>query len=346
MKLRPKHFSTSSLKQKIFIWTFRIVIVAAVVFLFWSQNNLVVTQNLVYSDPNIPKSFVGYKIVHISDLSNSTLNIYNIIKNANPDIILITGGYADSNGNTKNSVKTVNRLTNIAPVYYILHGSDDVDPLKESKAVCIIDSNVELSPKEISANDFIKKVYGKEILNKAEKGDEQSKAYIEYITKALEESKDEKINLFGLGLYMEEGEEYKALNKTYELLGNSSAKYSICLLGNVFLIDEICKTDINMMMFGGTYGINRISNDYKKGVYNNQATQLFVSSGIGKAKNVMRIFNFPTVQVITLSDGTVSNKNPLEKVLGIVFKDIGTIYDNDGGFQETQKENIELKKQK
>lgn len=343
MKLKPKHFSTLKLRQKVAIWAARIGIVAVIVWMFWAQTHLVLTQNLIYSDPNIPKSFVGYKIVHISDLSNSNLNIYNQVKKAQPDIILITGGYTDSNGNTNNSIKTVNRLTSIAPVYYIIHGSDDVDPLINSGATCLIDSNVELSPNELSANDFIERVYGKEILNKAAKGDEQSKAYIEYTAKALEESKGEKINLFGLDLYMQDGEGYKALNKTYELLGNSSAKYSICLLGNVYLIDEICKADINMLLFGGTYGTNKISNQYKKGVYNNKATQLFVSSGIGTANNVVRIFNFPTIQVITLSDGTISNKNPLEKLLGIVFKDIGTIYDNDGGFQESRTNASDLK---
>ena len=39
------------------------------------------------------------------------------------------------------------------------------------------------------------------------------------------------------------------------------------------------------------------------------------------------------VRVVTLSDGTIKEKTPLEKFLNLFIKDVGTIYDNDGGFK-------------
>ena len=109
---------------------------------------------------------------------------------------------------------------------------------------------------------------------------------------------------------------------------------SILLNGNINNIDSICETHVDMVLFGSTFGEDALSNGYKKGTYGNNGTQLFVSGGIGEHKKFIRLFNFPEVQIITLSDGTITNKNPLDKIMTKLIPDVGTIFDNDGGFNQ------------
>ena len=47
-----------------------------------------------------------------------------------------------------------------------------------------------------------------------------------------------------------------------------------------------------------------------------------------------RILNFPQIITVTLSDGTINNDNPLEKLLGYFISDVSTRFENDGGFSE------------
>ncbi|MBO5388656.1 MAG: hypothetical protein J6A59_11030, partial [Lachnospiraceae bacterium] len=60
-------------------------------------------------------------------------------------------------------------------------------------------------------------------------------------------------------------------------------------------------------------------------------TTLLVSNGVhGKEPN--------SIHSITLSDGSVSEKNLLEKFLGLFISDVDTIFENDGGFKDYRYE--------
>ena len=334
MRLKTKRQSKhGSIADIIMIWLFRFAIIGIIVWLIWAQNNFVMVDNLLYQDDDVPKQFVGYKIVHISDFMNSNLDIINKVKKLDPDIIVLTGGYSDDNDKYDNVVKQVNKLNQIAPVYYIYNPGDLGNELQQTTATNITDSNVLLSPRYNNVEDFIKNVYGNEILDKANEQDEEAMLYLQYVAEEMVKTENSQINLFGFDLYYEENEQYAARDKAYQFILDSPVKFNMALLSNVYVIDEVCKANINMMMFGGTFGTNKISNEYIKGIYGNNGTQLFVSSGIGKTNSVKRIFNFPTIQCITLSDKTIQPRNPLERFLDYFISDVGTIYDNDGGFE-------------
>lgn len=324
---------TNKVADTILIWSVRVIVILIILGIIWAQNNLLTVSSMTYQDTNIPKTFVGYKIVHISDIKNSGLNVAGAVKKLNPDVILITGGYSDANGNSNNTVKTINKLAQIAPVYYIYNPGDTDGVLSNTSAVNITNTSVQLNCKVTDPRTFIENIYGKDILTKADGGDEESQLYLQYITEQIANLQGSTLNLFGLANYTEENGQYSARDKAYELILNSSSDYEIALLGNINLLNEVCKAEINMLFFGGTFGTNKISNTYTKGMYANNGTQLFVSGGIGKSEGVVRIFNFPEIQCITLSDGTIENKNPLEKLLGFIIKDVGTVFDNDGGFE-------------
>ncbi len=75
---------------------------------------------------NLPESFSGFKIAHISDLhSKPAKGILEIIQNSNPDIIVITGDLLnDDNKSTDEVDALIIELLKIAPVYFISGNHD------------------------------------------------------------------------------------------------------------------------------------------------------------------------------------------------------------------------------
>lgn len=75
---------------------------------------------------NLPESFSGFKIAHISDLhSRPAKGILEIIEDAKPDIIVITGDILnDDEKTTENADSLVLALTQIAAVYFVSGNHD------------------------------------------------------------------------------------------------------------------------------------------------------------------------------------------------------------------------------
>lgn len=333
MRLRARRLQKHAGISNLFIWVLRILFVAAIVAFIWAQNNLVISHKIVYADKNIPKALVGFNLVQVSDISNSALDVASRVKGLSPDAIVVTGGYSDADGNYQNSVNTINKLADIAPVYYIYSCDDHEDYLANSKGTNITNQAIELHPQQLDAQAFIKKNYGDNIIKKSAKQDEDAMKYMEYVSNALAETSDSTISIYGLDKYDSDNGVYEAEQKNYELLLSNEADYKIALVGNIGIVDKLSQSTVNMIMFGGTYGTNRISEKYTSGMYAENGTQIVVSSGIGRNGKQLRFMNFPSVQCITFSDGTIQQENPLEKFISMFIKDVGTIYDNDGGFQ-------------
>lgn len=344
-RLKHKRMKRFKVKDNIINIILKVIPILLIVWFIWAQYGLLINKNFIYSTSDLPKSFTGYKIVHISDICNTSINIESKVKKQNPDIIVVSGGYSDKNGDYSKSVKIVNKLTQIAPVYYIYNSEDTIDILASTNATNITDMTVQLSPKQQDVKTFIENNYGKAIIDKYNKGDSEAVDYINYVTEELSNTSNSTIDLCGLGLYNYDNGIYDAKNKTYELIGTDATRLSILLNGNINNLDEICKTDVDVIMFGGTFGTELISLDYTKGLYGNHGTSLFVSGGVGNHLGITRLLNFPEIQTITLSDGTITDKNPLEDFIGIFLKDVGTIFDNDGGFSSYKRsyENGEIK---
>lgn len=320
----------------VLVWT---ILVLGIAFLVWSQNHLLTVYDTVYKVGDLPKSLVGYKIVHISDMNNSTVQVVGKVNKLKPDVIILSGGYKDANGKSENTIEQIKKLTEIAPVYYVYNDEDGKDDILASTgATNITDSSVILEPKKKDVNEFIKDNYGDKIIDKANNGDKDAKEYVEYVTKALEETNGAKIRLTGLNTYSYENGKYDALNVLNKMTESGTYDYEMVVTGNAKISPEISKARINAIFSGGSYGTNYISETYKKGSYGMNDTQFFLSGGVGTHEGVTRIFNFPEIQCITLSDGTIYDKNPLEEFIEIFFKDVGTIYDNDGGFEEHRYE--------
>lgn len=99
-------------------------VLAVSVFLYWQDNDIVVTK-YEYKSEKAPEGFEGFKIAQVSDLQNKMFfkNQSSLIKNlkkTDADIIVITGDLVDANRtNIDNAYTFIDKAVKIAPVYYV-----------------------------------------------------------------------------------------------------------------------------------------------------------------------------------------------------------------------------------
>lgn len=119
MKFNIIHTQISNIGLKILILIFIII-----VFLFWQNNDIVVTE-FEYKNSKIPSEFDGFSILQVSDLHNKRFgeNQHKLIKeieNSNADIIVITGDLVDRRKyNLEKAVEFIREAVKYAPVYYV-----------------------------------------------------------------------------------------------------------------------------------------------------------------------------------------------------------------------------------
>ena len=108
-------------KLKRFAAVFLAFVIVASVYLYWGNNSITVTEYAV-SPANLPKSFDGFRIVHVSDLHNKDFGekLTDKIIAAKPDIIVITGDIIDSyHTDIPVAADFAESVSKIAPVYYV-----------------------------------------------------------------------------------------------------------------------------------------------------------------------------------------------------------------------------------
>ncbi len=100
------------------------VLIAVVVWVAWSNAAIELNTYIIVSS-RLPESFNGYRIAHVSDLHNAQIGTDNeklltLLKEANPDMIAITGDLIDSrNTNVDIALQFVKEAVKIAPCYYV-----------------------------------------------------------------------------------------------------------------------------------------------------------------------------------------------------------------------------------
>lgn len=110
------------MKKKLFI-PVTLVFLLLAGWIAWGNKALTVTE-LTVSSADLPESFSGLRIAHISDLHNAEFGEGNekllaLIKAQEPDIIVITGDLIDSRRTDVGiALEFAEKARNIAPVYY------------------------------------------------------------------------------------------------------------------------------------------------------------------------------------------------------------------------------------
>ena len=114
-------------KKKKRIITLAVVAAVLVVFIIWVAwgNAALELNTYTITSDRLPEAFDGYRIAHVSDLHNAEMGknnekLLDMLRDAEPDIIAITGDIIDSrNANVEIALEFTKAATEIAPCYYV-----------------------------------------------------------------------------------------------------------------------------------------------------------------------------------------------------------------------------------
>ena len=116
-----------------------IIMVLIVAFLVQQDNTLVCTEYTIKNE-KIDENTEGYKVVQLSDLHNKLFlggngKVINMVQKEEPDVIVITGDITGRDNVRKNSLKLMEQLSAIAPVYYITGNHEYYAAYEERKNI-------------------------------------------------------------------------------------------------------------------------------------------------------------------------------------------------------------------
>ncbi len=278
------------MKLKIRTWVkvlFLIILIVTSFFLYCRYRGIKGLKTNEYNiiNKNIPKSFYGFKIVHMSDIHykvttdlNDLNKIVDEINKIKPDILVFTGDLLDHNikytdkdyEDLNNFLKSIN--CNIGK--YIISGEED-----NSKKMNIILKDTGFT----DLNDTYKLLYN---------------------------NSNEPILLVGVSSNYKKDhikETIENINKEINVKYN----YSILLVHEPDYINEIDYSKYNLILAGHNHGgqirlpfIGGIIYDknklYKDSYYKLNKTKLFISNGIGTSKYKFRFLNKPSINLYRL----------------------------------------------
>lgn len=251
-------------------------------FLYWQNNGLILTQT-TYTK-KVPKGFDGYKILQVSDLQNKCFGqnqerILEKIRNAAPDIIVITGDLIDRNRtNLDTAMIFVEGAVNIAPVYYVSgnheHQSGYFEELAEElteAGVTVLENGKSVLQKN---GDMI------ELIGLADK--RVNPYYQEVLATLLKGSEEDAFQIL-LSHRPELFEAYVASGVNLAFTGHAhGGQIRLPFIGGIFAPNQ------------GFFPV------YTSGVYQKKNTAMVVSRGLGNSTFPFRIFNRPELVMITL----------------------------------------------
>ncbi len=241
------------------------------------------------SSCELPKSFDGYKIVHLSDAHSDTVpNLINVIEKEKPDLIVCTGDMTDDDKRSFNpTVHLIKKLVKIAPVFMVTGNHDlwrhDFSELEK----CLKD----LGARFLNNERVILK-RGNEVISLSGIGDPVALTG-ERITEKIEKAKQELGKFDGYDILL-----FHRANLFELLAGNGF---------NLVLSGHMHGGHVRLPFFGGmvspktsVLSDNMLRPKYFAGAYTYSDMTMLVSRGLGNPMLLPRIFNRPELISITL----------------------------------------------
>ena len=115
---------TAKKKKFILLAVVAAVLITLVVWIAWGNTALELNTYTI-SSSKLPQGFGGYRIAHVSDLHNAEMGkdnekLLTMLREANPDMIAITGDLIDSrNTDIEVALQFIREAVKIAPCYYV-----------------------------------------------------------------------------------------------------------------------------------------------------------------------------------------------------------------------------------
>lgn len=285
---------TAKKKRIIILAVVSAILVALIIWIIWGNTALELNRYTISSD-RLPEAFDGYRIAHISDLHNAEMGkdnemLLDMLREAEPDIIAITGDMIDSrNTDIEIAVQFVEQAVKIAPCYYVTGNHEarvsEYDTLKEA----LVEIGV-----------FVLE-------------DEQIEI----------ERSGENITLLGVDdpsfrtdyLF---GDSATVMKSKLQELKNDESTYTILLSHRPELFDVYAESDIDVILSGHAHGgqfrlpfvgglvapNQGLFPKYDAGLYTEENTNMIVSRGIGNSILPFRFNNRPEVILTELQKGS------------------------------------------
>lgn len=267
-----------------------LIALLALVFFLYAQNNRIVTSNVEFKNPRLPEGFSGYRIVQVSDLHNMEFGRDNSrllakIREAEPDIVVITGDLIDSKKTRlETALSFVQKAGENAPVYFVSgnHESNSgiypqlKEQLVQAGVTVLDDSGVTLGNKGdsiallgLADPAFIQSQYGSDGI----------------LSETLASLKAEHEGSFTI------------------LLSHRPEKMSLYAFHGIDLVfaGHAHGGQFRLPLVGGLIAPDQgFFPKYTGGLYVESSTSMYVSRGLGNSIIPQRLFNRPELVVITL----------------------------------------------
>ncbi len=275
--------------KKLFICVFLLLLM--VIYIWYENNTIKVTEISVHS-VDLPSSFDGFKIAHISDFhdvefGDENEKLLEKLEEIDPDIIALTGDMIDRNRvNIELTIEFVKKAVLVAPCYYV-NGNHEASMPKEDY------ERLETSLLELGVN----------VLRNQSSVIEKNGEYVSVL--GIDDLD------FSLKTNISPTSHMSAEN--IKSLSDSDG-YKILLSHRPEYFDNYVKGEMNLVLsghaHGGQFRIPFVGGvvapgqgffpEYDSGLYSEGKTNMIVSRGLGNSVVPIRINNRPEIVTIVL----------------------------------------------
>ena len=266
------------------------LLIALIAWIAWGNTALELNTYTIASD-NLPEAFEGYRIAHVSDLHNAEMGddnekLLTMLREAEPDMIAITGDLIDSrNTNVEIALQFIREAVKIAPCYYVTGNHEErVSEYGELKA-------------------------GLEAAGVVVLEDARTEISLEGETITLIGVNDPSFQTDYLF-----GDAETVMNSKLAELQTETDGYTVLLSHRPELFDTYVDSDVDLVLSGHAHGgqfrlpfvgglvapNQGFFPEYDAGLYTEKNTNMLVSRGIGNSILPFRINNRPEVILIEL----------------------------------------------
>lgn len=272
-----------------------IILICIILYAIWLyyENNIINVTKYEVSCSRLPKEFDDFRVAQISDFHNTVLGDDNDIliedvKEAAPDIIVLTGDYIDSRKTDLDICESLaERLAAIAPTYYVTGNHESRIPSELNDLMGVFEK------------------YGITVLRNDSR---------------LIERGEDKIRICGIDDPDFIDPEKNSDELSGEILGRIKAVkgddgiYTILLSHRPEIFDTYCDSGVELVFSGHAHGgqvrlpfigplyapREGFFSKYAEGMHTKENTTMIVSRGLGQSIMPFRVNNSPELVVATL----------------------------------------------
>ena len=277
--------------MKKFAWCVRICILVLLIWTLWGNKAVQVTDLSLALD-RLPEGFEGFRIAHLSDLHNTEFGkdnekLLGLLREAEPDIIAITGDIVDSRRTDfAVALAFLEEAVKIAPCYYVTGNHEGrLSNYRELK------NGMEALGVAVLENKSAMLTAGGDTLTLMGIDDP---------------------NLANDGLY---GEKEVVTAARIQGLQTEETGFSILLSHRPDLFDVYVRSGVDLVLSGHVHGgqfrlpfvgglyapSQGFFPEYDAGIFQRENTTMVVSRGLGNSAFPLRFNNRPEIVLITLS---------------------------------------------